>query len=146
MAKHLPRGIRNNNPLNIRIGNDWRGEVANNTDGQFEQFISMKWGIRAAVILLRNYQRKYNRNTIRKIISSWAPASENNTNLYINSVCHDTGFAPDEYIDLTDAKTMVKLLEAMIKVECGCNYSKYFSYQELLQGLVLAVALPSHKE
>jgi hypothetical protein len=33
-----PRGIRNNNPLNIRIGNDWQGERKPNTDGAFEQF------------------------------------------------------------------------------------------------------------
>ena len=30
------RGIRNNNPLNIRVGNDWQGERKPNTDGAFE--------------------------------------------------------------------------------------------------------------
>jgi hypothetical protein len=36
----LPRGYRNNNPLNIRINadNDWQGKVYFNTDHVFEQF------------------------------------------------------------------------------------------------------------
>lgn len=45
----LPRGIRNNNPLNIKIGNDWKGEVPN-TDGTFEQFESMEYGLRAELL------------------------------------------------------------------------------------------------
>mgnify|MGYP007032335315 CR=1 FL=1 len=40
--KPLPRGIRNNNPLNIRIGNVWLGEVQSPDDPEFEQFVSMK--------------------------------------------------------------------------------------------------------
>ena len=51
----LPRGIRNNNPLNIRKGNNWKGERPNQTDKEFEEFESMQMGLRAAFILLRNY-------------------------------------------------------------------------------------------
>ena len=40
----IPRGIRNNNPLNIRVGNNWKGEVSQPTDHTFEQFTEMKWG------------------------------------------------------------------------------------------------------
>ena len=50
MAKRtttIPRGIRNNNPLNIRIGNQWLGERANPNDPAFEQFVAMEYGIRA---------------------------------------------------------------------------------------------------
>ena len=53
--QRIPRGIRNNNPLNLRVGNNWKGEVSQPTDHTFEQFTEMKWGVRAAFIVLRNY-------------------------------------------------------------------------------------------
>ena len=59
MEKKLPRGIRNNNPLNIRKGNNWKGEVSSSTDGEFEQFVSMQMGIRAGFKILKNYMTGY---------------------------------------------------------------------------------------
>ncbi len=47
-----PRGIRNNNPLNIRRTRDkWKGMKALQSDAQFAQFESMEWGWRAALAL-----------------------------------------------------------------------------------------------
>ena len=114
-----PRGIRNNNPLNIRIGNTWLGEVPNPTDSEFEQFVSVRYGLRAAFIILRRYIRRYGRNTPAKIIRAWAPAIENNTQRYIEVVCKRSLIAPDEVIDYADKKTMVRLVKAMAFVECG---------------------------
>lgn len=115
----LPRGFRNNNPLNIRIGNVWLGEVLFPSDPNFEQFISMKYGLRAAFVLLRRYIRHYKRQTIAAIISAWAPSNENNTNRYIDMVSQLMGIAPDEPIDYSDLDTMVKLVQAMCVVENG---------------------------
>lgn len=114
-----PRGIRNNNPLNIRIGNTWLGEVPNPTDCEFEQFVSIHYGLRAAFVILRRYIRRYGRNTPTKIIRAWAPAVENNTQRYIEVVCKRSLIAPDEVIDYADKKTMVRLVKAMAFVECG---------------------------
>ena len=114
-----PRGIRNNNPLNIRIGNTWLGEVPNPTDSEFEQFVSVRYGLRAAFVILRRYIRRYERNTPAKIIRAWAPANENNTQRYIEVVCKRSLIAPDEVIDYADKKTMVRLVKAMAFVECG---------------------------
>lgn len=114
-----PRGIRNNNPLNIRIGNTWLGEVPNPTDSEFEQFVSVRYGLRAAFVILRRYIRRYKRNTPAKIIRAWAPAIENNTQRYIEVVCKRSLIAPDEVIDYADKKTMVRLVKAMAFVECG---------------------------
>ena len=36
IEKKVPRGIRNNNPLNIRKGNNWQGERHPQTDPAFE--------------------------------------------------------------------------------------------------------------
>lgn len=114
-----PRGIRNNNPLNIRIGNKWLGEVPNPTDSEFEQFVSVRYGLRAAFYILRRYIRRYGRNTPAKIIRAWAPAVENNTQRYIEVVCKRSLIAPDEVIDYADKNTMVRLVKAMAFVECG---------------------------
>ena len=119
MATKVPRGIRNNNPLNIRIGNTWLGEVPRPTDSDFEQFVSMKYGLRAAFVILRRYIRRYNRNTPAKIIRAWAPSSENNTKNYINVVCKRSNILPDEVIKFEDLDTMVRLVYAMAYMECG---------------------------
>lgn len=122
--KTLPRGIRNNNPLNIRVGNVWQGEVKNPTDGAFEQFISMKWGVRAAFVILRRYIKRYGHNTIRRIVSTWAPANENNTNAYVDFVAKRTNINPDVHISFDDKPTMVSIVSAMIWQENGQGIDK----------------------
>lgn len=119
LSKKAPRGIRNNNPLNIRIGNVWLGEVMNPTDKAFEQFISMEYGIRAAYIILRRYIRRYGKDTVAEIVSTWAPSSENNTEAYINTVCRLSNLTRDEKLRFEDKEKMVALVDAMIQVECG---------------------------
>lgn len=119
MKKVQPRGIRNNNPLNIRIGNTWLGERPNPTDPAFEEFVTMEYGLRAAFLILRRYIRRYKKNTISSIVSTWAPASENNTIKYIDHVAQMTHLSPDEPIDYYDRDTMCKLVAAMAQVECG---------------------------
>lgn len=115
----LPRGIRNNNPLNIRIGNTWLGERSNPTDPSFEEFVSMAYGIRAAFIILRRYIRRYHRNTIQQIIETWAPCTENATRKYIDCVFQRTGIPVDMPIAYEDRETMFALVKAMAFVECG---------------------------
>lgn len=119
MAKVTPRGIRNNNPLNIRIGNTWLGERPNPTDPSFEEFVSIAYGYRAAFCILRRYIRRYHKNTVASIISTWAPASENNTQRYIDFVCHKMGITSDVPVDYGDKVTMCALVSAMAYMECG---------------------------
>lgn len=81
------RGIRNNNPANIRHGNPWKGLKKNQTDPEFDQFTSTVWGVRALIITLRTYVTIHKLQTIRKIIERWAPRSDgNNTEGYIDFV------------------------------------------------------------
>lgn len=117
----LPRGYRNNNPLNIRINsaNNWAGKVSPNTDGQFEQFTSMAYGFRAAFILIRNYINNYGLTTVQAIIGKWAPNNENNTAGYISAVCGSTGFLPNTVINPYNQEQMGKLVYAMAIKENG---------------------------
>ena len=119
MAKPTPRGIRNNNPLNIRIGNVWLGEVAEPTDPDFEQFISMVYGVRAGFVLIRRYIRHYHRTTIPQVIAAWAPSNENNTQRYIDTVCSMSKISAEDTLDYFNEEQMVRLVDAMIFVECG---------------------------
>lgn len=115
----IPRGIRNNNPLNIRIGNKWLGEVAFPTDNQFEQFTMMVYGVRAGFLLIKRYIERYHLNTIFLIVSRWAPPSENKTDVYIASVEKLSGIPADKELRFYDNVEMVSLVDAMIVVECG---------------------------
>lgn len=81
------RGIRNNNPANIRRGCKWKGLAKPQTDREFCQFISMTWGVRALLVTLRTYVVKHHLHTAREIITRWAPPSDgNNTEAYIKFV------------------------------------------------------------
>lgn len=124
MGKKEPRGIRNNNPLNIRKGNNWQGERPNQTDPAFEEFVSMEMGLRAGFKLLRNYiigygGKKEKCNTIEAIVKRWAPPSENNTTAYIRTICNITGLHSRERIFFTNREVMCKLVRAMVFQECG---------------------------
>lgn len=130
----IPRGIRNNNPLNIRVGNVWLGEVKNPTDPHFEQFNSMEYGLRAGFILLRRYIRHYKRLTIEDIISSWAPSNENNTKAYIATVVKVSGIPSNRILHYSDKESMCKLVDAMCFVENG----KHVSMEKITKGYDLA--------
>ena len=115
----LPRGYRNNNPLNIRKGaSAWKGKVVPGTDSAFEQFITMAYGYRAALYLLRKYILQGN-NTIRKIINKWAPPSENATSAYVTTVAARTGINADTVISRDDQQKLCKIAYAMAGVENG---------------------------
>lgn len=115
----VPRGIRNNNPLNIRIGNVWLGEVNDPVDTEFEQFVSMEYGLRAAFVLLRRYIKHYHRDTIISIITSWAPAVENQTQRYIDAVSKLTNIPADKPLQYEDCESMCNVVDAMAYFECG---------------------------
>lgn len=82
----MNRGLRNNNPANIRKGEPWVGLACVQDDKDFCVFKTTYYGIRAMVITLRTYVKIHRLYTIEKIISRWAPPKENATALYIHNV------------------------------------------------------------
>lgn len=127
--KVVPRGIRNNNPLNIRKGSAWKGERPVQTDKAFEEFISMEYGIRAGFYLLRKYMSGYfgltqKFNTIELIIKRWAPPTENATRKYIDAVSKETGIPSRQKLSFDNKKVMCDIVAAMIHVECGCTVER----------------------
>lgn len=128
----MTRGIRNNNPGNIRRGQRWQGLAPQQTDPDFDQFVSPYWGIRALAKTLKTYQAKHGLNTVAGIIERWAPPSENITSSYINSVSKHLGVAPDAAIDLNNTNTLALITNAIIKHENGVNP---YSAEEVLSAI-----------
>ena len=112
------RGLRNNNPLNIRKSNDkFVGEIQPSGDAAFKQFESTKYGYRAAFIILNSYIKNGN-NTIEKIVSRWAPASDNNnTSSYIEHVEQRSGINRTKTIETENEK--IRIIQAMTQSETG---------------------------
>lgn len=120
----LPRGLRNNNPLNIIIGDMWQGRVVHNTDGTFVQFTDIVFGYRAAFIILQRYINKHGRNNIDKIIDAWAPDGEPAQSNYKKSVSKSTGIDTRCILHFEDRENMVSLVAAMAKVENGVTVDR----------------------
>lgn len=113
----LPRGIRNNNPGNIRLSSEqWQGLDPEQTDVSFFQFLTPTYGVRAMAKILKNYA-SYGLTSISQIINRWAPANENNTVSYINAVSKSMGKSPFENLIYPD--DMTALIAAIIQHENG---------------------------
>ena len=82
----LPRGIRNKNPGNIKLGTDWDGLAAEQSDPTFCTFSEAVMGIRALMRILLTYRFTHDKKNIDSIIRRWAPPSENDTEAYIKFV------------------------------------------------------------
>lgn len=131
-----PRGVRNNNWLNIEynVANDWVGEVG--TDGRYSRFSSPEYGIRAAAIILRKYYNGYGLKSVAGIIGRWAPATENNTSAYAIHVATRLGVTPTAMIALDDV--LPELIHAMAIHECGHGTLPANADSIIAQGVALA--------
>jgi hypothetical protein len=145
------RGIRTNNPLNIKKSKrDYYGKVplSNNTDEINEQFIAFPFGIAAAIVHIRSRYitgalgeikncvgdtLRPPFNTISKIANVWAPKGcdpgpnipqGNQPDEYANFISKETGFNTNMVIDGNDKAVMSALLKAMCLFENGVNYRK----------------------
>ena len=117
--KKISRGLRNNNPGNIRRNSDvFQGEKTS-SDREFKQFKSMAYGYRAIFKILSNYYRNYKLDTIRKMIGRWAPENENDTDAYVKAVSDYAGIPADDPINVNDREQMIRIVAAMSRIENG---------------------------
>lgn len=127
MNAFQPRGIRNNNPGNVRVSSSaWAGKVplASNTDGTFEQFTDPLYGLRVIAYLLLKYQRDKNKKTIRALIEEpggWAPVNnaDKNPATYGDTVAAAVGLRETDYVDLWNGNTLAGIVAAIVKFENG---------------------------
>lgn len=142
----MNRGQRNNNPLNIRRGNDrWQGERREQTDKCFVQFENMAYGYRAAWKVLETYWKRFREKrelfTVKNIINRWAPPNENDTEAYIRTVLKLTGLGGNENLPRPFKGIAVdkldRLLAAMTCVECGIPWREV-DMESIVRGFELA--------
>ncbi|MDD3181302.1 MAG: structural protein P5 [Alphaproteobacteria bacterium] len=142
-VKPEPRGIRNNNPGNLRLTKDpWQGLAETQTDTEFFVFQSPIYGIRALARTLIKYQDKHGLRTIRQIIGRWAPSVENDTVAYAKAVSDETGFAPDVALDMHKYEQLKALVTAIIQHENG---QQPYTGAQVDKALILAGVEPPPK-
>ncbi|WP_413535069.1 hypothetical protein [Rahnella inusitata] len=120
------RGIRNNNPGNLRVAPNAVG-----SDGSFAVFDKAEDGLAAMSRQLQLYGDRGN-NTPYGIVHTYAPSSENNTQAYINAITSDTGFGEHEQLDLNDPAVLKRMMTAMIRHENG---SQPYSEKDIDSGI-----------
>ncbi|MEO1260568.1 MAG: hypothetical protein AAFZ15_17355 [Bacteroidota bacterium] len=114
---NLPRGIRNNNPGNLKAFNiGWQGEVG--SDGTFSIFSQYKYGIRAMLKDLTNDYVNKGKHTLRELIIEFAPNSENHTSNYISYVSNRTGINANVPFQ-NNYGHWKKIIQAMARFENG---------------------------
>jgi hypothetical protein len=112
----VPRGIRNNNPGNLKYTDfSRRMGATGRDDGGFAVFPNMAAGQNAARQLLNSYVSS-GFDTPSKIINRWAPSSENDTSGYIAQVSKDLGVSPDQKLNSTQLDS---LSQAIFRRENG---------------------------
>jgi hypothetical protein len=138
-GKKVARGIRNNNPGNIRIGINWLGRVVPGKDLSFVEFKTMPLGVRALYIDLIN-KHKSGLNTIQKVIYKYAPPSENLTDAYVAAVAQSMGIPPTQVFSPT-AKNLTAFVKAIVKHENGKD-GQMVTASDYAAGLALARMRP----
>lgn len=121
LNNHTVRGLRNNNPGNLKRTKDaWQGKVPfpQSKDTTFEQFKEIKYGVRA---MLKDLIHDINKgkNTVSQLITEYAPSFENDTKAYIQNVAKTLGVQPNEKLTKIDSKFLTVLARAIMKVELG---------------------------
>ena len=113
------RGIRNNNPGNIRKGRKriWEGEVYPGADPSFSQFRTMAYGVRALLIDLVN-KHKGGLRTVQGIIYKYAPPTENYSARYANYVADAMGIPVTQSFKMTSAN-LINFAKAVARFENG---------------------------
>lgn len=115
-----PRGLRNNNPLNLEATVQWNGMTG--SDGRYAQFATPADGWAAADRNLQTYAQRHGINTVAGVINRWAPPSDNPgsaTANYIASVAGALGVDPNAPLDMQDDSVRRNLAQAMASFENG---------------------------
>ena len=132
----MTRGLRNNNPLNIRHSADrWQGARIMQTDPDYVQYKDIKWGFRAAWKILDTYCLTFKKEgkayNVKNIIGRWAPPTENDTDAYVRAVVKLSGLGgnenmprPKHYWNFEEVDKLVRLIRAMVCVEIGIKWEK----------------------
>lgn len=114
------RGIRNNNPGNLNFAGQAGATLESGPGGRFAVFASAQQGLDALARQLELYAGR-GIDTVRGIISKFAPPGENNTAAYIARITKALGVSATQHLNLGDQGILTRLMSAVIGVENGGN-------------------------
>ncbi|MDK6222954.1 lytic transglycosylase, partial [Escherichia coli] len=134
-AQATKRGERNNNPGNLNFAGQ-AGASLERPGGRFARFETAFDGLRALARQLMLYAGR-GINSVEKIVSTWAPASDNNnTTAYIRAVSQRLGVDPRAALNMSDPQTMSALMSSIIQHENGRNiYSRELINKAAVAGI-----------
>lgn len=136
-----------NNPGNVRPGSvDYAGQtgtaLSKKGSGRFLTFDTPQSGLNSMSNVIGQIVRvkiperfakgelPSDRFTTRNLVSVYAPSNENNTSEYVDFVSKRMGVKPDDELDLSDAGTMAKLIDTMVRRESGHAHADWFTPEE----------------
>ncbi|MBS9442289.1 lytic transglycosylase catalytic [Photorhabdus heterorhabditis] len=112
-------GLRNNNPGNLNFVGQ-RGATLESPGGRFARFETAFEGLRALSRQLTLYASR-GLTTIRDIITTYAPPSENDTEAYIAGMSKWLGVDQNAQLNLQDPQTLTAMMNGIIHHENGRN-------------------------
>jgi hypothetical protein len=116
---NIPLGIRQNNPCNIvhNPSSPWKNEILPPV-GRFASFTTPVYGLRAAMLLIRNYFTVHGLNTVEQIIDRWAPPVENDTGSYVRDIADRMNVSAAQVLT-PDQQTITTMTESIVVHENG---------------------------
>lgn len=112
----ISRGVRNNNPGNIKSGQGFNGEINPDKDG-YAIFNTPEDGLRALAIDLHTKYDKDGLNTINGIVSKYAPPGDNDTAAYVQHVSQQMNMGANQPLNLNDPQQLHSIMTAVIRHE-----------------------------
>lgn len=136
-----------NNPGNVRPGAvDYAGQtgtaLSKKGSGRFLTFDTPQNGLNSMSNVIGQIVRvkiperfakgelPSDRFTTRNLVSVYAPSNENNTSEYVDFVSKRLGVKPDDELSMSDAATMAKLIDTMVRRESGHAHANWFTPEE----------------
>lgn len=123
-----PRGIRNNNPGNLNYVGQNGATLENHATPRFARFNSAFEGFAALGKQIKAYYNGTSKaagyqklQSVEDIISRFAPASENNTQGYINKLSKMLGVGRGDSLNIHDPQVLATLMNGITQIENGKN-------------------------
>lgn len=123
-----PRGIRNNNPGNLNYVGQNGATLEEHATPRFARFNSAFEGFAALGKQIKAYYNGTSKaagyqklQSVEDIISRFAPASENNTQAYINKLSKMLGVGRGDSLNIQDPQVLATLMNGITQIENGKN-------------------------
>ncbi|HID9279649.1 lytic transglycosylase [Serratia sp. IR-2025] len=123
-----PRGIRNNNPGNLNYVGQNGAALEDHATPRFARFNSAFEGFAALGKQIKAYYNGTSKaagyqklQSVEDIISRFAPASENNTQTYINKLSKMLGVGRGDSLNIQDPQVLATLMNGITQIENGKN-------------------------